>query len=142
MPQPAKRSTEQPDKSVGMIARLAEQSQLDFEIEFFSGVLQRFGTFVEVLRVHGNNLTLKGRHTDGLEIDKKLVSLMPHDALAFYNLACSYSLLQKAELALAALRKSIELGYRDFHYMRQDKDLESIRSDPQFRQLLREFGGK
>jgi hypothetical protein len=33
----------------------------------------------------------------------------------------------------------VELGYRDFRYMREDHDLDSIRQDPRFRQLLREF---
>jgi len=29
----------------------------------------------------------------------------------------------------------VELGYRDFRYMREDHDLDSIRHDPRFRQL-------
>ena len=43
---------------------LAQQSQLDFELDFFEAVLQRNPDFVDVLRVHGNNLTLKGRYAD------------------------------------------------------------------------------
>ena len=37
------------------------------------------------------------------------------------------------------LRKAVELGYRDFRYLRQDRDLDGIRHDPRFRALLREF---
>ena len=37
------------------------------------------------------------------------------------------------------LRRAVELGYRDFRYMREDHDLDSIRHDPRFRQLLREY---
>src|SRR5262245_5661512 len=118
---------------------LEQQSQLDFELDFFEAVLQRFPDYVDVLRVHGNNLTLKGRYADGLQLDKKLIRLRPQDPLAHYNLACSYALLRKAELALKTLRQAIELGYRDFRYMREDHDLDSIRHDPRFRQLLREF---
>ena len=33
----------------------------------------------------------------------------------------------------------VELGYRDFRYMREDRDLDTIRHDPRFRQLLREY---
>jgi tetratricopeptide (TPR) repeat protein len=117
----------------------AQQSQLDFELEFFEAVLQRYPDFIDVLRVHGNNLTLKGRFADGLKLDRRLVDLRPHDPLAHYNLACSYSLLKKIDQALGALRKAIELGYRDFRYMREDRDLDSIKRDPRFRQLLREF---
>jgi tetratricopeptide (TPR) repeat protein len=116
-----------------------QQSQLDFELDFFEAVLNRNPDFVDALRVHGNNLTLKGCYAEGLKIDRRLVELRPHDALAHYNLACSYSLLKKIGPALRALRKAIELGYRDFRYLREDRDLDAVRKDPRFRRLLREF---
>jgi tetratricopeptide (TPR) repeat protein len=120
--------------------RSAEKlSQLDFELDFFEGILQRNPDFVDALRVHGNNLTLKGRYAEGLKIDRRIVELRPKDALAHYNLACSLSLLKKVDQALRALRKAIELGYHDFRYLREDRDLDAIRKDPRFRQLLREF---
>ena len=122
--------------------RLADQSQLDFELDFYSGILQRQPDYVDVLRVMGNLLTLKGRYTDGLQIDRRLVQLRPHDALAHYNLACSFALLKRPDQALKTLRKAIELGYRDFRYMREDRDLDSIRHDPRFRQLMREYEGR
>lgn len=121
------------------LAHSHEQSQLDFELEFFGRLLERHPDFVDVLRVQGNNLTLKGRFAEGLQIDKRLVGLRPHDPLAHYNLACSYALLKKPEQALKVLRRAVELGYRDFRYMREDRDLDSIRHDPRFRQLLREY---
>jgi tetratricopeptide (TPR) repeat protein len=121
-------------------SRSAEkQSQLDFELDFYEGVLNRNPDFVDALRVHGNNLTLKGRYADGLKIDRRLVDLRPRDALAHYNLACSYALLKKVDPALRALRKALELGYRDFPYLREDRDLNAVRKDPRFRQLLREY---
>ncbi len=122
--------------------RLPEQSQIDFELGFFARILELHPDFIDVLRVHGNNLSLKGRYADGLAVDKRLVHLRPDDPLAYYNLACSYALLKKNDLALKTLRHSIELGYRDFRYMREDHDLDSIRPDPRFRQLLREFESK
>jgi tetratricopeptide (TPR) repeat protein len=122
--------------------RLVDQSQLDFELDFYGGILQRQPEYVDVLRVMGNLLTLKGRYTDGLQIDRRLVQLRPQDALAHYNLACSYALLQKPDLALKTLRRAVELGYRDFRYMREDRDLDSIRHDPRFRQLMREYDGR
>ncbi|MBI1831925.1 MAG: hypothetical protein HYR84_10800 [Planctomycetes bacterium] len=116
-----------------------QQSQLDFEVDFFETILNRNPEFIDVLRVHGNNLTLKGCYAEGLAIDKRIVALRPQDPLAHYNLACSYSLLKKADHALRALRKALELGYRDFRYLREDRDLVAVRKDPRFRQMLREF---
>jgi tetratricopeptide (TPR) repeat protein len=119
--------------------RVPDQSQLDFELSFFAGVLERLPDYVDVLRILGNLLTLKGRFAEGLRIDQCLVRLRPSDALAHYNLACSYALLNRSEQSLKTLRRAIELGYRDFRYMREDHDLDSIRQDPRFRQLLLEY---
>lgn len=121
------------------LKQLEEQSQLDFELGFFGRVLETFPDYVDVLRVMGNNLTLKGRLRDGLEIDQRLVRLRPVDPLAHYNLACSYALMKRTDSAIRALRKAVELGYRDFRYLREDHDLDSIRHDPRYRQILREF---
>ena len=118
--------------------RQADQNQLDFEIEFFGRILERYPGYVDVLRVQGNNLTIKGRYAEGLQIDRRLVQLRPTDALAHYNLACSYALLKKVDPAIKALRMAVELGYRDFRYLREDRDLDALRHDPRFRQLLRE----
>jgi tetratricopeptide (TPR) repeat protein len=120
-------------------ARATDQSQLDFELDFFGGVLASHPDYVDVLRVMGNLLTLKGRFAEGMNIDKRLVRLRPNDALAHYNLACSFALLKRPDQSIKTLRRAIELGYHDFRYMREDHDLDSIRHDPRFRQLLREY---
>src|SRR5438552_15988510 len=141
MAHPGKHSNEgpEPTSTSTPLARGGDQSQIDFELEFFGGVLGRQPDYVDVLRVMGNLLTLKGRFAEGLHLDKRLVQLRPNDALAHYNLACSYALLKRPELALRTLRRAVELGYRDFRYMKEDRDLDSIRHDPRFRQLLREY---
>ncbi len=120
-------------------SRPSDRGQLDFELEFFGGILERYPDYVDVLRVLGNLLTLKARYADALHVHKRLVRLRPGDALAHYNLAGNYALLKRKELALATLRQAVELGYRDFRYMREDHDLDSIRQDPRFRQIIREF---
>ena len=143
MPHPAKRPSpsspegEFPPGSV--IGFLATRSQLDFEVEFFGKLIAAAPGFAEVLRVQALNLTTKGRLLDGLAVDKKLVSIRPADPTAHYNLACRYALLKQPDLAIVTLRKAVELGYRDFRYMLEDHDLDSIRKDPRFRKLLREY---
>src|SRR5438876_5761199 len=127
MAHPGKHSGEGPESTSipSPLSRSSDQSQLDFELEFYGKVLERQPDYVDVLRVMGNNLTLKGRYAQGLVIDKRLVQLRPKDALAHYNLACSFALLHKADQALRTLRAAIELGYRDFRYMREDHDLDA-----------------
>lgn len=115
-------------------------SQLDFEIEFYEKVLRRAPSYVETLRVLGEELTQKGLYQRGLEVDQQLVRLRPHDPVARYNLACSYALLNCNRPALEALRKAIELGFRNRRLLQGDPDLNSVRDDPAYQQLLREQG--
>lgn len=141
MAHPGKQSNEgsEPASTGDRPTRSTEQGQLDFELEFFGAILQSCPDYVDVLRVMGNNLTRKGRYNQGLQIDKRLIELRPSDPLAHYNLACSYALTGRTDQSIKTLRRAVELGYCDFRYMREDRDLESIRQDPRFRQLLREF---
>ncbi len=77
-----------------------------------------------------------GRIAEGLELDRKLTSLLPDDSTVRYNLACSYAMLGQIEEALAALEEAIDLGYRDAKLMREDEDLTKLRGEPRFRELL------
>lgn len=142
MPHPSKRPHPSPDADPpsAALALLAERPQLDFELDFFDAVLRRVADYADVLRAQASNLSEKGLVKEGLKVDQRLVQLRPQDPTAHYNLACRYALLKQPDLALSTLRHAIELGYRDFRYMNQDRDLDSIRKDPRFRQLLREYG--
>jgi tetratricopeptide (TPR) repeat protein len=119
--------------------RLREQTQRDFEIEFLGRILERDPYFVEALRVQGNNLAAKGEYARALQIDRRLVRLVPDDSIAWYNLACSYAVLGMIEPALSSLQRALELGYRFLERLRQDPDLKILRRDPRFVRLLRRF---
>lgn len=124
-----------------------KHEDLDFEILFFENILKKSPNFTEALIALGDNYTKCGRYEEGLKVDLKLVQLRPDDAIVRYNLACSYSLLKMADQSLEALKKAIQLGYREFSFMKKDSDLDFIRKDPRFEELLsslkmREYGGK
>jgi hypothetical protein len=122
-----------------ILGLLAERTQLDFELEFFGKILAVVPDFADALRVQACNLTMKGRLQDGLVVDEKLVTVRPTDPTAHYNLACRYALLKQRDKAITTLRKAVELGYRDFEFMQEDHDLDSIRKDPRFRKLMKEL---
>jgi len=71
-----------------------------------------------------------------LALDRRLAALRPRDPVAFYNLACSHSLLKQLTRGFAALRKAIQLGYRDFDHMQLDMDLEHLRKDPRWADVM------
>jgi len=59
------------------------------------------------------------------------------DRLAAYSAACASARLLKTEEAIAWLDRSAELGWRNTAAWQKDPDLESLRTDDRFRELLR-----
>lgn len=53
-----------------------------------------------------------------------------------YSAACATALLGRKSEALAWLEKSVELGFRDVAWMKQDSDLASIHEEPAFNALV------
>lgn len=117
--------------------RLREQNQIDFELEFFAGILERDPFYVAALRVHANNLAYRGHSARALQMDRRLVRLQPERPVPWYNLACSYAVLGMIDPAFAALQRAVDLGYGLIDHMARDPDLKVLRRDPRFAKLLR-----
>ena len=124
-----------------VLRKFARQSQLDFELNLFGGILERTPGYVEVAMVHSSNLTARGRYRESLDICQRLVRLSPEDPFAFYGLACNFSMLDMLDPALDALRQALARGYSDFEYLYEDPDLDSVRTDPRFVGLVASFAG-
>ena len=113
----------------------ASQRDLDVKIEFLEGLIRRDPTYVDALQLLGDHYTQRGRYLDGLRVDEHLARLEPRNALVFYNLACSYSLTNRFDLAAVALENAINLGYRDFNWLAKDPDLRKLRQQPVYRDI-------
>ena len=140
MPAPHKRSAPSSDDTV--LKQLAERPQIDFEMDFYETLLARVPDFAEALDAQAGNFAAAGRFAEGLKVVERIVRLRPRDAVAHYNLACRHAKLKQSDQAISALKKAIELGFRDFRSMTRDDDLAAIRKDPRFRQLLRDYSSK
>jgi tetratricopeptide (TPR) repeat protein len=113
-----------------------------WDIGFFENVLRRDPAYVDVIEILGGLYTKTGRIADGLRMDRKLVRLQPDNATAHYNLACSLALSDRKADAIRALRRAIDLGYKDYDWMAQDPDLEGLKGVPTFDALLRKLQPK
>ena len=113
----------------------SEQRDLDVKIEFIEGLVRRDPVYVDALQLLGDHYTQRGRYAEGLRMDERLARLQPHDALVFYNLACSYSLTEQFDRAALALEKAFGLGYRDFRWLAKDPDLHKLRQQPLYRDI-------
>lgn len=111
-------------------------SQLDFDIEFFEQLLSRNESAIEVLRTLAELLSQKGAHKQAVNLDRRLVSLLPEDPLVRYNLGCSLARAGHQQEAIDVLSHAILLGYDDLEHLEVDPDLDSLRDIPEFRSLL------
>ena len=142
MASPYERSSDSPtDGPIPEISskRFREQSQLDFELEFMGRVLERDPFFVDAIRLQAENLAAKGQNSRALQLDRRLVRLVPEDEVAWYNLACSFAVLGMTDPAFDALQRALELGYRSLRRLTRDPDLKALRRDPRFAKLLVRF---
>jgi hypothetical protein len=82
-----------------------------------------------------------GEHAEVAAELREMVDKAQQYGLLFYNLACLESLNGDSAAALDHLRKAFELsdGFRD--YAKEDSDLDSLRGDPAFEELMRETEG-
>jgi tetratricopeptide (TPR) repeat protein len=108
----------------------------EFETRFYESVLRRDSDYASVIELLGALYTRQGRIADGLKMDRRLVKLQPENATARYNLACSLALARRRNAALDELKRAVQLGYRDFDWMQQDPDLETLKRHPEFQSLL------
>jgi tetratricopeptide (TPR) repeat protein len=115
------------------------KQDLEFEIHFLEGVVHRIPDYIEALQILGDAYTKTGQWEKGLKVDRRLARLCPDNALVFYNLACSYSLLKNLNSAFTSLRKAIRLGYDDARWLARDPDLKNLREDPRYTSICKKL---
>lgn len=108
---------------------------LEIEISFIEGIVQRDPDYVEALEILSEDYTERGDAHEGLKIDQKLAGMHPQDPKILYNLACRYSLTKHVREAVSALRKAINCGFDDFNLLERDPDLDYIRQSASYKKL-------
>jgi tetratricopeptide (TPR) repeat protein len=114
-------------------------SESEVEVDICEQVLRANPNHFEALVLLGDNYTRRGEYAKGLELDLRLSRIKPENKLIRYNLACSYALTGEKEKALSCLNKAVELGYDDVEHLRQDRDLEGLKGDPRFLNIVKKL---
>lgn len=78
-----------------------------------------------------------GRYAEVADALRGAVEEHPEYGMLFFNLACCESMMGKRTEALDHLRRAIELAEEFRDNARSDADLEAIRDEPGFRELVR-----
>ena len=78
----------------------------------------------------------KGELDKALYQYQKSLSIQPDNPSTYYNIACMYSIQNRVEKSIDFLKRAIEKGYDNWEHIRNDKDLENVRSSPYYKELV------
>jgi serine/threonine protein kinase/Flp pilus assembly protein TadD len=107
------------------------------EMEVLQDQLQHFPDDVRARILLAADLAIFG-DTEGAAMQVKIaVAMRPSDANILYNAACTYGLLKMKQEALDALRRSVEAGYANTDWFKQDPDLRILHDEPEFQRIIR-----
>jgi len=109
------------------------------EIRFLESLNRRTPDHALILKALGDLYTSTGKYQEGLHIDRQLSELCPQEADVWYNLGCSLALVGDKEASFDALYRAVQLGYTNREWMNEDSDLNTIRNDPRFADLLQKI---
>lgn len=110
-----------------------------FEKDFFEELIRKNPNYVDALSALAEIYTAAGDYAAGLALDERLSNLCPADPVVFYNLACSYALVNRVSEALSALDEAVRLGYHDWKYAQRDTDLTVLSGQPRFLEILQKM---
>lgn len=84
----------------------------------------------------GYELHQSDRYIEAIEAFSHSISLRYRQATCMYNVACGYALLNDKDNALFWLERSLAVGFDRADLLRDDSDLDPLRSDPRFKALV------
>jgi hydroxyacylglutathione hydrolase len=96
-------------------------------------------TDVQELFNQAQNCLQEKKYTEAIALFEKAVKLDEKQPAAYYNIACCYSLTKQTDKALVWFEKSLSYGFLNYSHITKDTDLNNIRNDRRFKQLLKKY---
>ncbi len=108
------------------------QAKTDFEQVLATDTIIYYGSMRQYA------LHYLGRDTEALAWMDSILVNDPSKG-NYYDAACLNALMGRTEQALDAFDKAMSLGYRGFHHIAVDTDLDNIRNLPRFAEILNKY---
>jgi Flp pilus assembly protein TadD len=84
----------------------------------------------------GYSLHQADHYIEAIEAFSHSIGLGYRQATSMYNVACGYALLNDKDNALFWLNRSLAAGFDRADLLRDDSDLDPLRSDPRFKEIV------
>jgi tetratricopeptide (TPR) repeat protein len=118
------------------LGRMADAERLRRrEMEVLQEQLQHFPDDVRARILLAADLAILGDAGEAAMQARIAITMRPLDPNILYNAACTYGLLKMKLEALDAFRRSVEAGYSNTDWCKQDPDLKILHDDPEFKKL-------
>lgn len=145
------------DEKLAGIAELEERlkedpTNIDLQLKLGNSFQQIYRVeeaikhFQQVLTIDAENpeahkgmatvLAMTGQYQEAEAHLKRVIDTNPHSAEVCYLMASLYARQKKTELTIKWMRKSIEMGFNDWHRLRKDQNYNFIKNLPDFQRLL------
>lgn len=116
---------------------LLRQQQRFAEAELmFRTVLELDEDNHRALQELGLSLHFQGKLQEAIVFHRRAARTQEYARLANYNIGCYHALQGEADNAFAYLQTSIDLGFDDITHLESDPDLDALRHDPRYEQML------
>lgn len=84
----------------------------------------------------------QGNYKKSLHYFNNLVLLEPENAKLYYNIACILSIQNRVQDSIEALQIAVLKGYQNIEQIEKDEDLNNIRTDKRYKDLIQNFKHK
>jgi tetratricopeptide (TPR) repeat protein len=131
-----------PDALPALVARLVELSPeiTDEGFDVRRKLLASYSDRSEVLHWSAHlSLVDQGYKVAEAFLDAA-IEVGPVEPEMLYDRACLYALTGRTKAAIDELKVAIDAGYRNWRWFDQDSDLTSLRTQPEFIELMRTHG--
>jgi adenylate cyclase len=88
------------------------------------------------LCIGANQLSNVGEVDQGLAMAEEALVRGENEPLVLYNIACFFALKGETDRSIELLKRALERGWGDRAWLETDSDLDSLRDDPRFQQIL------